>query len=131
VQDLSLRRLWLYRCDRSIYELFALEDEKADPLAVATLLEMKLYDDLSFLAYLSASGTGRIGNEKFLDESIHLISAFQLAGFRHVIGTLWEVNDEVCVDVARIIHEGIRDGHMTDESLCEGLHNAVRKPRDY
>jgi CHAT domain-containing protein len=75
-----------------------------------------------FLAYLSACGTGRTQNNRFVDESIHLISACQLAGFRHVIGTLWEVNDQSCVDVARITYEGMKDGKMSDESVCLGLH---------
>jgi CHAT domain-containing protein len=107
-----------------------LEDGKNDPLTVAILLEMNIREQSPFLAYLSACGTGQISDERFLDESIHLISAFQLAGFRHVIGTLWEVNDEVCVDVASITYEGMRDGRMTDESVCLGLHNAIRKLRN-
>ncbi|GFG20210.1 hypothetical protein IFM5058_10514 [Aspergillus udagawae] len=107
-----------------------LEEGNSDPLTVANLLEMNLREHSPFLAYLSACGTGQIRDEKLIDESIHLISAFQLAGFRHVIGTLWEVNDEICVDMARITYEGIRDGCMNDEAVCRGLHNAVRELRD-
>ncbi|CAG9951766.1 unnamed protein product [Clonostachys rosea f. rosea IK726] len=106
------------------------EDRGTNPLTVATLLEMNLRQNPPFLAYLSACGTGRIRDESFVDESIHLISAFQLAGFRHVIGTLWEVNDEMCVDIARLTYEGIRDGGMTDDSVCRGLHHASRELRD-
>ncbi|OJJ81701.1 uncharacterized protein ASPGLDRAFT_94019, partial [Aspergillus glaucus CBS 516.65] len=83
-----------------------------------------------FLAYLSACGTVQVRDTRFLDESIHLISAFQLAGFCHAIGTLWEVNDELCIDMARITYEGMRDGDMTDKSVCQGLHNATRVLRD-
>ena len=107
-----------------------LEDGKNDPLMVATLLEMNIRERSPFLAYLSACGTGQIRDERFVDESIHLISACQLAGFRHVIGTLWEVNDELCVDMARITYKGMRDGGMTDESVCRGLHNASKELRD-
>ncbi|RDW82942.1 hypothetical protein BP5796_04433 [Coleophoma crateriformis] len=107
-----------------------LDDGKDDPLRVADLLAMNLREHSPFLAYLSACGTGRIKDERFLDESIHLISACQLAGFRHVIGTLWEVNDEICVKMARITYESIRDTGMSDESVCWGLHNASRKLRD-
>jgi len=107
-----------------------LEDWKSDRLTVATLLGLNLREHLPFLAYLSACGTGEIKDERFFDESIHLISACQLAGFRHVIGTLWEVNDESCVDMAKITYEGMRDGAMTDKSVCLGLHKATRQLRD-
>jgi tetratricopeptide (TPR) repeat protein/CHAT domain-containing protein len=107
-----------------------LEDGKSDPLTVATLLKMNLRERPPFLAYLSACGTGQIKDERFADESIHLISACQLAGFRHVIGTLWEVNDALCVDMTRITYEGMRDGGMTDKSVCLGLHNATISLRD-
>ncbi|KAK2731046.1 hypothetical protein FQN57_003707 [Myotisia sp. PD_48] len=107
-----------------------LEDGKDDPFTVADLLEMNLRQHSPFLAYLSACGTGRIKDKKFIDESIHLISAFQLAGFRHVIGTLWNVNDEICVDMARITYEKIADGNMEDEAVCRGLHHATRKLRE-
>jgi hypothetical protein len=107
-----------------------LEDGKSDTLTVANLLELNLRERSPFLAYLSACGTGRIKGEKFVDENIHLISACQLAGYRHVIGTLWEVKDEICVEMARITYEGIRDKGMTDESVCWGLHKAARELRD-
>ena len=107
-----------------------LEDWQSDRLTVTTLLEMNLRKHSPFLAYLSACGTGQIKDEKFIDESIHLISACQLAGFRHVIGTLWEVNDEFCVDMARIMYQVMRDGGMTDESVSRGLHMATRELRD-
>lgn len=106
-----------------------LKDWESDRLTVANLLEMNLYKRSPVLAYLSACGTGRINDERFVDESIHLISACQLAGFCHVIGTLWEVNDECCEDMARITYEVIRDEGMTDESVCWGLHRATRELR--
>lgn len=107
-----------------------LRDWESDRLTVANLLEMNLRERCPFLAYLSACGTGEIKDEIFFDENIHLISACQLAGFRHVIGTLWKVNDEFCVDMARITYEGMNDGRMTDESVCRGLHQATRELRD-
>lgn len=107
-----------------------LDDWKTNRLTVATLMGLNLDAQKHgppFLAYLSACGTGRTEDNKLVDESIHLISACQLAGFRHVIGTLWEVNDHSCVDVARITYEGMRDGKMSDESVCLGLHTASRE----
>lgn len=107
-----------------------LEDGKRDSLTVTDLMNLKLRKQNPFLAYLSACGTGRLEDQVFSDESIHLIGACQMAGFRHVIATLWEVNDKLCVDMARIFYEGLRDGGMTDESVCLGLHKATRALRD-
>ncbi|KAH7156078.1 CHAT domain-containing protein [Dactylonectria macrodidyma] len=107
-----------------------LEDWREDPLRVADLLKMDLRKHSPFLAYLSACGTGQMKKDNLVDESIHLISAYQLAGFRHVIGTLWEVDDRLCVDMARITYMGMKDGGMTDECVSWGLHKATRELRD-
>ncbi|KAL4950438.1 CHAT domain-containing protein [Aspergillus filifer] len=107
-----------------------LEDGQEGSLTVADLLEINIREHSPFLAYLSACGTGQIRDERFIDESIHLISAFQLAGFRHVIGTLWSVNDETCVDMARITYEVMADGQMNDEVVSRGLHQAAKEMRD-
>ena len=105
-----------------------LEDWNTKLLAVATLLEINLCKCSPFLAYLSACGTGQVKQEKY-DESIHLISAFQLAGFRHVISTLLEVNDASCVEISGITYEEIWNGRMTDEAVCRGLHVATSELR--
>ncbi|KIN08948.1 hypothetical protein OIDMADRAFT_23687 [Oidiodendron maius Zn] len=94
-------------------------------LRVAELLEMNLVEHSPFLAYLSACGTGRIKDERSVDESIHLMSAFQLAGFRHVIGTLWEVRDELCVDMGedhvRRVPPDTEDGSSPSERAVPGV----------
>src|SRR5262249_20698808 len=45
------------------------------------------------LVILSACGTAASGDASISDEPVHLASALQLAGYRHVIGTLWPVMD--------------------------------------
>jgi CHAT domain-containing protein len=107
-----------------------LKDWESTPLTVNDLLKINLDANQPFLAYLSACGTGRVNEGRFMNESFHIISACQLAGFRHVIGTLWEVSDDLCVDMADIIYEGIRQWGMTDESVCRGLHDACRELRN-
>jgi len=82
------------------------------------------------LAYLSLCGTGQIRDQKVLDDSIHLISAFQVAEFRHVIGTFVGGYDELCVNVARITYETMKKKGFTDDSVCGGLHLATREHRD-
>ncbi|CAH0056068.1 unnamed protein product [Clonostachys solani] len=103
---------------------------KQDRIKVADLLELDLYSRAPFLAYLSACGTLRSDADDLVDENIHLVSSCQLAGFRHVVGTLWEVNDAICVDVARIMYEKMSEGEMSDLSVARGLHHASRSLRD-
>ncbi|KAH7144706.1 CHAT domain-containing protein [Fusarium sp. MPI-SDFR-AT-0072] len=107
-----------------------LEDWQTQSLAVSDLLNLKLRDNPPFLAYLSACGTSQIKDKRLLDESLHLISACRIAGFRHVVGTLWEVGDEACVDVAQTVYQELKNFGMDDGSVCRGLHKAVRKIRD-
>ena len=106
-----------------------LDDWQKSPLTVADLREHQLQDNAPFLGYLSAYWTGANEVENLTDEVINLVSAFQLAGFRHVVGTLWEVSDRYCVDVARVLYETLRDKGMTDRAVCLGLHYALRSLR--
>jgi len=107
-------------------------------LRVSEILDMDLTSNPThpppFLAYLSACGTGSMRDVRVADESIHLANAFQLAGFRHVLGTFWEVLDKMCVDVTRFVYERLlRDwkrGDLTDDSVCRALHEALRRVRD-
>jgi CHAT domain-containing protein len=99
-------------------------------LSVASLFELNLHNRAPFLAYLSACGTGEIKHNNLIDKALHLISGCQLASFRHVIGTLWEVNNQSCVDAAAITYKWIKRGNMSDDSVAEGLHYASRHLRD-
>ncbi|KAF5243562.1 hypothetical protein FANTH_8141 [Fusarium anthophilum] len=107
-----------------------LEDWEQDSLQVSDLLDMNLRQNSPFLAYLSACGTGQIKNETSFDENINLISAFQIAGFRHVIGTLWNVQDDLSVEMAKMTYQELLNSDISDESICRGLHNATRELRD-
>ncbi|KAM7208695.1 CHAT domain containing protein [Rhypophila decipiens] len=107
-----------------------LEDWKTNPLTVGDLRDSRLQDHAPFLAYLSACSTGANEVKSLADEGIHLVSAFQLAGFRHVVGTLWEVSDMHCVDVAKVLYTTIAKKGMTDTAVCLGLHQAIRALRD-
>ncbi|KAF2185509.1 hypothetical protein K469DRAFT_665117 [Zopfia rhizophila CBS 207.26] len=107
-----------------------LDDWNKSPLTVGDLRDSNIQESSPFLGYLSACSTSVNKVDSLVDEGIHLASAFQLAGFRHVIGTLWEVSDSYCVDVARVVYETIRDEGMTDMAVCRGLHRAVKALRD-
>jgi hypothetical protein len=107
-----------------------LHDHRSDPLTVAALASLDLKD--ARLAYLSACTTARMSGTRLLDEAIHLASAFQLAGFPHVIGTLWEINDMSAVVIADAFYAGLTgpDGSVDPHSAARALHHATRSQRD-
>jgi CHAT domain-containing protein len=107
-----------------------LEDWETTPLTVSSLRDYQIQHGSSFLGYLSACETGRIEAENLVDEGIHLVSALQLAGFKHVIGTLWEVSDKHSVDVTRHLYETLEKEGLNDTAVCRGLHRALRSIRD-
>jgi hypothetical protein len=55
--------------------------------------------DHAELAFLSACETN-VGGPALADEAITLATAFQLAGFRHVVGTLWRISDNLAPQAA-------------------------------
>jgi len=105
-------------------------DWQTNPLTVKDLVTMKFHQNPPLLAYLSACSTGDNKDDKLLDEGIHLMGACQLSGFRHVIGSLWEVSDKHCVDAAKDVYNTMTKASMSDASVSQGLHNAVLNLRD-
>jgi CHAT domain-containing protein len=93
-----------------------------EPLAVKQLATLDLSD--AYLAYLSACTTAYGGTE-LPDEVIHLASAFQLAGFPHVIGTLWPVSDAGALRMADLFYAHLDGGALP----AEALHLSVRQIR--
>ncbi|MFG2335618.1 CHAT domain-containing protein [Streptomyces yangpuensis] len=76
------------------------------------------------LAFLAACESALSG-DRFADEALNMASAFQLAGFPHVIGTLWKVYGDATDSVARTVYAEIADG--TSPALA--LHRAVLELR--
>ncbi|MFF0690880.1 CHAT domain-containing protein [Streptomyces albogriseolus] len=107
-----------------------LHDHEIDPLTVASLAPVRL--DRTQLAYLSACRTASIDTAGLIDEAIHLTSAFQLAGFPHVVGTLWEIDDRTAVTVADAFYTHLRTptGTIDTSRAAWSLHQAVRALRD-
>jgi tetratricopeptide (TPR) repeat protein len=95
-------------------------------LTVTDVARLRLHD--ADLAYLSACSTAQPGT-RLADEAIHLASAFQLAGYRHVIGTLWPVDDGTAVLLADDIYGAIA-GTWTSANAALALHTAIRALRD-
>jgi hypothetical protein len=110
--------------------LLLLHDHESDPLTVASLAPVKL--DQAQLAYLSACRTAVTVAPELIDEAIHLTSSFQLAGFPHVVGTLWEIDDAIAVDIADSFYASLQAGSGTMETgnAARALHDAIRAARD-
>lgn len=94
-------------------------------LTVTEVARLRLHDaDLAFLSSNSTSRTGR----RLADEAIHLASAFQLAGYRHVIGTLWGVADRPAAQIAANVYSALASTGTADAATA--LHAATRALRD-
>ncbi|KAF3913420.1 hypothetical protein ABW20_dc0109837 [Dactylellina cionopaga] len=81
------------------------------------------------LAYLSACSTAEISAKQLGDEMIHIANAFQLAGFPHVIGTLWEADGESAMMVSRAFYENLFRNPLAgpwQNNIANALHQAVR-----
>jgi CHAT domain-containing protein len=86
----------------------------------------------AWIAYLSACSTAEVKAERFADESLHIASAFQVAGFAHVIGSLWSADDDVCVRVARLFYDSLtRSGTAVrqNRAVAEALRSALVQVR--
>ena len=110
--------------------LLLLHDHETAPLTVSSLANIQ-HDRLK-LVYLSACRTAFTEATELLDEAINLASAFQLAGARHVVGTLWEIDDATALDVAAAFYRELRDGPgaLDTERAAVALHESVCAVRD-
>jgi CHAT domain-containing protein len=79
-----------------------------------------LHLDHACLAYLSACTTA-FGGTDLTDESIHIASAFQLAGFRHVIATLWAANNFSAKTFADTVYTDL----LNDIDPAHAVHRAM------
>ena len=110
--------------------MLLLHDHATSPLTVASLAPIQ-HDHLQ-LVYLSACSTTVSPAAEFLDEAIHLTSAFQLAGARHVIGTLWGISDFFAGKTAASIYQELRasTGTLRTDDTARALHHVIRTVRD-
>ncbi|MEU6635124.1 CHAT domain-containing protein [Streptomyces rochei] len=118
------------RTDPSFSRLL-LHDHATTPLTVSALSRANL--DHAQLAYLSACNTADPGRGDLLDEAIHLTSAFQLAGFRHVIGTLWPIKDHLAAEIAESFYTHLtvgQPGSLDPDQSATALHKTIRAVRD-
>lgn len=105
---------------------------EAEILSIRDLIPINLQS--AEIAYLSACSTAETAERNIADESIHLANAFQLVGFSHVIGTLWEADDEMAGKVAKRFYQALKtgtDGGIKESSpVAYALHRAVSRYRE-
>lgn len=107
-----------------------LHDHVTNPLTLHTITRLNLRH--AQLAYLSACSTTDTNQEQ-ADEATHLTAAFQLAGYRNVIGTLWPINDQTAITVARDFYADLTANRTKPPDpgrAAHALHHAVRKLHD-
>ena len=86
----------------------------------------------AWLAYLSACSTAEIKVSDLADEALHLASSFQVAGFGHVVASMWPSNDAICARVASLFYRdlltkgGVERGNR---AVAAALHAAVAEVR--
>lgn len=120
--DPSNRHLLLYR-------------ETGSGAGVGKLTLQQISDSQSagkaMIAYLSACSTAEVKAGSFADEALHIVSAFQVVGFGHVIGSLWSVDDATSAEVAKLFYESLRgaNGLITNRAVANALRGAVMSIR--
>lgn len=104
-----------------------LTDYQSQPLTVVDLTQARL--EGVQLAFLSACTTARTGTD-LPDEPIHLAAACQLAGYRHVIATLWPISDADTAWLTKRFYTSIAAiSAPTTAAAATALHNATRRLR--
>ncbi|MFB7505604.1 CHAT domain-containing protein [Streptomyces broussonetiae] len=85
--------------------------------------------DTADLAFLSACQT-RLGAGQLPDEAVHTAAALRIAGFRHVVATLWSISDQAAPQVAAAFYRRLdgSDG-PTSADVARALHHAVGELR--
>lgn len=97
------------------------------PLTVRDISALNLDAALGFLAACDTS----VSSYKLADEAIHITGALQLAGFRHVIGTTWKVEDQAAAEFSTAFYAHLTDqGTPAVDRCAAALHHTVRHMRD-
>lgn len=96
-----------------------LTDHETAPLIIGEINRLTL--SAAALAYLSACET-TVTSLRLADEAVHLTAAFHLAGYRRVVGTLWEADDAVAYDIAERFYERITAGGTTAPNVDDSAH---------
>jgi hypothetical protein len=105
-----------------------LTDYQTQPLTVLDLTHARL--EHVELAFLSACTTARTG-ATLPDEPIHLAAACQLAGYQHVIATLWPISDTDAARITKHVYTTLTSNtnQPHPNHAATALHTATRQLR--
>ncbi|WP_129841315.1 CHAT domain-containing protein [Streptomyces sp. RFCAC02] len=111
-----------FACHAMSPDRVLLHDHGTRPLTVPDISALDL--PAAYLAYLAACSTTR-ARPDLADEAVHITGAFQLAGYRHVVGSLWQIDDRSAPRVADAFYRALAAGAAPHRAL----HDAVRELR--
>lgn len=102
-------------------------DGRADCLSIRRISRRNTATSAQ-VVYLSACSTAESTGVPFADECLHIASGFQLAGFSHVLASMWSAESKVCVTVStefyRALFDGTGEGHR---KVRTAFHQAVKR----
>ncbi|WP_405828942.1 CHAT domain-containing protein [Streptomyces sp. NBC_01176] len=104
-----------------------LHDHATAPLTLSDIARLRLPE--AELAFLSACETTS-GRREFADEALHITGAFHMAGFTHVVGTLWAVADDTSLEVTDRFYAAFGPSHPFPGHAAHALREAVREIRE-
>lgn len=107
-----------------------LHDHATTPTTAAQISGVRLTG--AALAYLSACETSSTG-ARLADEAVHITSAFLLAGYPQVIGTMWPVADAASARIAAGFYHRLTAGGTRPPEpagAARALHDAILDMRD-
>lgn len=111
------------------YSRLLLHDHQARAFTVADVSRLDIpHADLAYLSACETTDTA----PRFADEALHITAAFQTAGYRSVIGSLWKVQGTAGTRIAETVYtqltaEGTRPPDPT--ASARALHTAVAAVR--
>ncbi|KAI3018609.1 hypothetical protein CBS147482_2651 [Aspergillus niger] len=106
--------------------------EVVDKLTVSKLLETQAMSR-AWIAYLSACSTAEIRDKSLRNEGLHITSGFLIAGFSHIIGSIWPADDQISADMAAYFYEAFVARRATaadpNRAVAEAVHDATLRIR--
>ena len=98
-----------------------------DELTMSDISEKKNTLGRTWIAYLSACSTAGVEAKHLADECLHIASVFQVAGFAHIIGSLWPADDDICLRLAESFYGSLtKTGTKnSNRAVAEALRKAI------